>query len=399
MWYNESTIMNTKKIAYLLVFSMLLGMGNFVYAAADDDSRYFVSSTKGFWKNSFGARNNFDNGFTADLSPWELRLAGIFGVEVTKVKKFHVLPSKGKKPPKGGSARVLPSDQTPWGIEAVYDDFLINETSGGLGIGVGVLDTGVNIDHVDLKNRVIDCKDFTNRRNPVIDGKCDDKNGHGTHVAGVIAADAGDDSMGVYGIAPESNIFAYKVCGNNGSCWADDIANGITTATDNGVNIINLSLGGDSPSTLISDAIVYAAANGVLIVGASGNDGPYSGSIDYPAANKEVLAVGAINRFFEVTDWSSRGINSSTNSYVVEEGDIEFAAPGVGIESTWNDNGYAVLSGTSMATPHVSGLAAKLWQASADDPATATRGLLHQFSVDLDAVGDDDASGWGMPRL
>ena len=84
---------------------------------------------------------------------------------------------------------------------------------------------------------------------------------------------------------------------------------------------------------------------------------------------------------------------------MIDNGDIEFAAPGVSIESTWNDGGYAILSGTSMAAPHVVGLAAKLWQKDAPAPASATRDILHTLSADLLPLGDDNDSGWGMPSL
>jgi subtilisin len=103
-----------------------------------------------------------------------------------------------------------------------------------------------------------------------------------------------------------------------------------------------------------------------------------------------------------MAEWSSRGNNSITEPYVVETGDIEFAAPGVNVESTSKDGGYIILSGTSMATPHVSGLAAKLWQKDFpedSDPATATRELLHKFADDLLPPLDDDASGFGFPHI
>ena len=252
---------------------------------------------------------------------------------------------------------------------------------------------------MDLKNRVKDCKDFSSNRAPLVDGKCEDKNGHGTHVAGIIAADGGSDGKGIYGMASAANIFAYKVCSDSGFCWTDDIAVALRMAADNGANIINLSLGSDGDSLFISDAVSYAATKNVLIIAAAGNDGPYVGSIDYPAANPKVVAVGAVNSNLDVSDWRSRGINSTTQPYVTEDKDIEQAAPGVNIESVWKDGGYAILSGTSMSAPHVSGLAAKLWQRTAVNPSEATRDLLRQFSTDLLPVGDDDASGWGIPRL
>lgn len=402
--------MNTKKIAYFLLFSLVFGSSGVAYGALED-TRYLVKSNSGFWKKSFGVRHAFDEGFTSDLSDWQIRAARVFGVEVVPVKKLYILPESSilaeteqpgdvKAKPSSLSVRPLPSDQLPWGIKAVYNnDPLLLKTSGGSGVSVAVLDTGILRSHPDLKNRISQCKDFTSLRQPVIDGKCDDKNGHGTHVAGIIAADGGSDRKGIYGVAPEASLLAYKVCGNNGSCWSDDIAVAIRTATDNGTHIINISLGSDSPSSLINNAVSYAVGRNVLVVAAGGNDGPYSGSIDYPGANADAVGVGAFDSGLIVAEWSSRGINSTTTAYVKEEKDIEFAAPGVNIESTWKDGGYIILSGTSMAAPHMTGLAAKLWQKDALDPDSATRNLLRQFSQDLNPLGDDDASGWGFPHL
>ncbi len=266
------------------------------------------------------------------------------------------------------------------------------------------LDTGVLKTHPDLKNRIKHCKDFTQIRIPVKDGSCDDKHGHGTHVSGVILADAGADKLGIYGMAPEANLFSYKVCGNDGSCWADDIAAAMKLAADNGANLVNISLGADNDNSLIRNAIDYAVSKDVLVVAAGGNDGPYPVSIDYPAANVKVAAVGAVDILISVPDWSSRGDNPNTQPYVVEEKDMEFGAPGVNIESTWKNGGYAILSGTSMAAPHVTGLAAKLWSQAASaslgfDVANNVRNSLHQLSKDIWTPGDDDSTGFGLPQI
>ena len=182
---------------------------------------------------------------------------------------------------------------------------------------------------------------------------------------------------------------AVKVCGNSG-CWSDDIARAIRYAADNGANIISMSLGGDSEGSLEKDAIAYAVSKGVLVVAAAGNDGPADGSIDYPGANADVVAVAALDSSRNVPDWSSRGVNDG--DYVVEEREVELAAPGVSVQSTYKNGCYATMSGTSMATPHVSGLTAKLWQGS----ASATRDYLHSLAQDVHTAGDDTATGWGL---
>lgn len=402
-------------LTILLAFSLY---ASFVFAAPTEGPRYFIKTTNPFWHKSFGIRHNFDKGFTTDLSGIQLTLAKLFGVEVEPVAQLHVLPgepiitSEEKNQEKIDTlesikarasriTRPIPSDGTPWGIALIYNNSAITSTSGGTGVNVAVLDTGVLKTHPDLKDRVKQCKDFTALKTPVKDGLCDDKHGHGTHVSGIILADGSSDKLGIYGVAPGSNLFSYKVCGNDGSCWADDIAYAIRVAADNGANVINMSLGADAESSLIREAMNNAISKDVLIVAAGGNDGPYPASIDYPAANVGVIAVGAIDISISVPDWSSRGINPITQAYVVEEKDMEFGAPGVNIESTWKNGGYAVLSGTSMASPHIAGLAAKLWQATALEgaKAQATRDLLHQLAKDIWTAGDDDATGFGLPQV
>ncbi|OGN01671.1 MAG: hypothetical protein A3G51_03015 [Candidatus Yanofskybacteria bacterium RIFCSPLOWO2_12_FULL_43_11b] len=392
--------MITKKTPYIVVILLFLAFARLSYAAADD-TRYFVKSTSGWWKKSFGVRHNFDNGFTADLTDFQLRVAKIFGVEIEPVKKLNVLPDLSQAPVTSGKVqaqRAKPAEQVPWGIKTIYNDPLLSKSSGGLGVNVAVLDTGVLKTHPDLKNRVKACKDFSGP-SAIADGKCDDKNGHGTHVTGIIAADGGLDGLGIYGMAPEAGVFAYKVCSNNGTCWADDIAVALRTAADDGANIVNMSLGSDNPSPLIIDATNYAISKNVLVVAAAGNDGPYAGSIDYPGADANAIAVGAVNADIKIPDWSSRGNNFTSKPYVVEEKDIEFAAPGVNIESTWKDGRYAILSGTSMASPHVAGLAAKLWQKDIVDSANVVRDALRKLTADLLPIGDDDSSGFGFPHL
>ena len=423
--------MNTMKN---LTFCLVL-LGVFVFLptpeASAEEGRYFVKTNKSFWKNTLGVRHNFEDGFTTDLSDFQVKFNRLLGLEIEPVKALQILPSdvvdqkakqileevkdnlpnispgpvldqEAKKQVVVPSRvqknqRIVPTDQTPWGVEKIYNDSGLLATTGGGNVNVAVLDTGVYINHPDLKNRISQCKDFTNYRTPIVNGKCDDKIGHGTHIAGIIAADAGADGKGLYGIAPASKIFAYKICNQNGSCYADDVATAIRTAADQGANVLNLSIGADSEIPMVTSAVNYASTKGVLIVAASGNDGPFTNSIDYPAVLSEIIGVGALNQSLLVTNWSSRGNNAYTSPFVVENGDIEFAAPGENIESAYNNGGYAILSGTSMAAPFVSGMAAKFWQINADNPAQATRDVLHSLAQDILPLGDDNASGFGIP--
>lgn len=397
--------MNTKKAFVCLAFALFFVTVSSVQAVSPSsqgtDSRYFVKSTSQFWKKSFQVRNVFDSGFTADLSDWQLKVAKIFGVEVTPVKKLNILAIATTVQ----KTVVKPIIKTPvaqigWGIKAIYGDTLIKNTipSGGDGVNVAVLDTGALISHPDLKNQIIACDDFSGF-DLLVKNSCDDKNGHGTLVAGVIAGDGGPLGKGVYGVAPKANLMIYKVCSNDGTCFSDDVANAIRYSVDNGANIILLSLGSDSESSLINDAISYAISKDVMIIGAAGNDGPYMGSIDYPASNTDVVSVGAVDSTLTVPDWSARGNNEASTSYSRDTGDLELVGPGVNVESTANNNDYTTSSGTSMAAAHIAGLAAKEWQVDAEHPAEATRELLHKFSQNIFPFGDNNASGWGMPQL
>ena len=399
--------MKTRKIALLAACLLVFGNSAPVQAAKvpSPDTRYFVKSTAAIWKNSLGVRHTFAHGFTSDLTDWQLRLTKIFNIEIEPVSKLSILPGETVEPEVSpASRRPAPGRHTPdaqvgWGIQALYGDPALTQSSGGKDVTVAVLDTGILKTHLDLVQRIVDCADFTQPKQAMVAGKCEDKNGHGTHVSGIIAADGGKDGLGMYGMAPEAGLAAYKVCDQNGSCWADDVAAAVRAAADAGVQVVNLSLGSDRESPLIAEAIAYAVTKNVLIVAAAGNDGPYPGSIDYPAAHPEVAGVGALNVERNIPDWSSRGSNSITTPNVIEAGDIEFAAPGVQIESAWKDGGYAVLSGTSMAAPHVAGLAAKLWPTNVENPASQVRELLWKLSQDVLPEGEDDDSGFGMPVL
>lgn len=385
----------------ILVMALLPSMD--IFATKQDSLHpdkhvYLIKNHDQNLKNGLGVRHNFDLGFTTFLTQYQVQNLQAQGVQVEKVPLYYLT-----KPPSGcepwpeckngggsGGTRFIPSDQTPWGIEKIYNNTTIASTNGGLGVDVAVLDTGVNTNHPDLKNRITQCSDFTSEFTPK--NSCNDENGHGTHVAGTILADGGSDGLGIYGVAPAANLLAYKVCTSSG-CWTDDIAAAIDYAGSHGAEIVSMSFGGNSESILIKNAISRNPY--LLFVAAAGNDGPSDGSIDYPAANVNVIAIGAIDVNEAVASWSSRGINDG--DYVVEEREVEFGAPGVSVESTWNDGAYKVISGTSMATPHISGLAAKLWTGNAVD----TRALLHERALlhDLYTYGDDKATGFGLPTM
>ena len=386
-----------RTISALFLSFMLVALAPTTALAASKstNSRYFVASTRSFWRNAMGARHVFEDGFTADLSDLQVKIAKLAGLKPVAVKKFNILAETTESA--SPTPQMTPSQSVSWGVRAMLDDTELKSTSGGSDILIALLDTGVERSHPDLSRRVEGCSDLVNPVESFVEGECEDVNGHGTHMAGIIVADGGPEGLGSYGFAPQASISAYRVCNATGTCFSDDIAIALNHAVDAGAQIIVLGMGGDAQSSFIHDALVYAAEHDVLVIGAAGNDGPYDDSLDWPARDPLVVSVGAVDNLRVPAEFSSRGLNADTESFVSNGGDVEFAGPGVNIESTFRDGGYAILSGTSMASSHVAGLAALVWQSTAKHPAEATRDLLHELADDIADAGDDTATGWGFP--
>jgi subtilisin len=257
-----------------------------------------------------------------------------------------------------------------WGADLVKAPEAWTNGYTGQGIVVAVVDTGVDYNHLDLKNNI-----WTNSKEIAGNGIDDDgnsyvddtqgwnfasnnnntldDNGHGTHVSGTIAGENNDS--GVTGIAYNAKIMPVKVLNESGSGSYDAIANGIYYAVNNGANVINLSLGGDFPNGTLESAIKYASNKGVIVVMAAGNNGyPIT---SYPAsyADKWGIAVGAVDKNNNLADFSNRpGLGQL--AYVT--------APGVKVYSSVPGDKYATYSGTSMAAPHVAGVVALMLSAN-----------------------------------
>jgi hypothetical protein len=217
--------------------------------------------------------------------------------------------------------------------------------------------------------------------NPEGDGR-NDPNGHGTHVAGILGAARGNGE-GISGVAPGVQILPVRVLDETGNGDDDELAFGIIWAVDNGADILNLSIGGAIPSTLLEGAIDHALANGVLVVVAAGNDGATGNEPSYPAAYRQVLAVGSIDSS------DRRSIFSNTGAY------LDVAAPGSWIVSTWPGGRYQTSSGTSMAAPFVAGAAALL-QARTGLQGTDLGARLVADATDLGSAGFDEEFGAGL---
>jgi type VII secretion-associated serine protease mycosin len=250
--------------------------------------------------------------------------------------------------------------------------------SNGTGAVVAVLDTGVQADHEDLAGSVLTGWDaITNRP-----GGKSDPHGHGTHVAGIIAAASGN-GKGIAGAAPGVRILPVRVLDANGSGRLADILKGIIWAADHGADVINLSLGGDGDDSTYAAAIRYAVDKGALVVAAAGNEALDGNPPTYPAADPGAVAVAA------TTSSSTRAAFSNYGSYV------DLAAPGSSIYSTI-PSGYASWSGTSMAAPYASAAAALLAARHPDLSPTQIRQLLERSARDLGTPGRDDPFGAGL---
>ncbi len=241
---------------------------------------------------------------------------------------------------------------------------------------VAVVDTGVDLNHPEFRGKLV-------RGYNVIQGndQPQDDNGHGTHVAGIIAART-NNGDGIAGMSWNSKIMPIKAIGTDGSGTAFDIAQGIRWAADNGADVINLSVGNYTPSAVLQEACRYAYERNVVLVAATGNDA--SSQPGYPAAYPEVLGVSAVDHRTRLANFSNYG------SYV------DVVAPGVDIASTFIYGDYAALSGTSMACPHVAALAALVRSVKPQLSNAEVMQLIRESAVDLGDPGRDDWYGYGM---
>ncbi|MBI4287936.1 MAG: peptidase S8 [Chloroflexi bacterium] len=281
------------------------------------------------------------------------------GIDV-QVVEVEAGKSKGKKDEYKNEAEVVfaevdyiaQASYTPddpyfgnqWGMTKIQAPQAWDLTTGSSAVKVAILDTGIDQNHEDLQGKIIANRNFTNSRT------VDDRYGHGTHVAGIAAA-VTSNGKGVAGVGYNTSLMNVKVLADNGSGNYSWIANGIIWAADNGAQVISMSLGGSFASSTMESALNYASSKGVLLVAAAGNSNTSSPS--YPAYYSNVIAVAATDKNDAKASFSNYG------SWV------DIAAPGTDIYSTLpNHNNrigiknYGYLSGTSMATPYVTGVAA-----------------------------------------
>lgn len=282
-----------------------------------------------------------------------------------------------------GIAQIT-GETVPWGINKVNAPETQALGFDGTGIKVAIIDTGVDYNHPDLAANYLGGYDYVNNDNDPMDD-----HSHGTHVAGTVLGI--DNEIGVLGVAPNAGFYALKAADSTGYCSYSDIIASINWAVNNNADVITMSLGGSYSSTLKA-ACDNAYNNGVVVVGAAGNTG---GSVIYPAGYDSVIAVAATDSSNNRASWSSYGPQ------------VELSAPGVSIYSTMPGSSYGYKSGTSMATPHVTGVVALLLNTDVSgssldldndgtwDPAEV-RARLQSTATDLGATGKDDYYGYGL---
>ncbi len=252
----------------------------------------------------------------------------------------------GLSMPKAGAFRQNPlasqitaqRKEETWGINRIHASAAWPLTE-GRGVKVAVIDTGIDASHPDLVGSVDGgYSAITATENPA---DYQDDNGHGSHVSGTIAAHR--DGKGVVGVAPQARLYAVKVLDADGSGNLSDVIDGIVWAAKNHMDVANMSLGAPVDSAAMQRAVRFARGSGVVIVAAAGNSG---GAVGFPGAYEDVIAVSASDFNDKLASFSSRGP------------EVDFIAPGVDVLSVKMGGGFISYSGTSMASPHVAGLAA-----------------------------------------
>ncbi|MBI3547682.1 MAG: S8 family peptidase [Elusimicrobia bacterium] len=299
---------------------------------------------------------------------------GFFGLPFPDVRVEPLRPSAPTIP----QYSVQPGPEVPWGVQRVSAPRAWNVTK-GRGVKVCVVDTGVDRTHPNLAGNVLASFNATDPEHP---DAAADENGHGTHIAGIIAA-AGKNG-GLVGVAPEASILAAKVLDKNGDASFSEIVAGMQWCADRGAHVVNLSIGGEG-DPLLKEGIEALLNAGIVVVAAAGNYHAQHNpdrKVLFPAAYEGVIAVSASDRRDKEGWFSAKGDA------------IDFIAPGVEIKSTVPGGGYRTMDGTSQASPHVAGLAALLIAAGGPSGPSSVRAFLHASSMLPDL--SPDAQGNGM---
>jgi serine protease len=279
--------------------------------------------------------------------------------------------------------RTIVAESTPYGITMVQAAQVAEANSGSL--KVCVTDTGYDLGHEDLPSNSVTGDDNDGNGNDT-GNWYNDGHGHGTHVSGTIAA-IGNNNLGVVGVNPGNNISIHMVkLFNDAGSWAygSDLVAAVNQCAASGAKVVSMSIGGGAPSAAEQAAFDSAYANGMLFIAAAGNDG--DATMSYPASYDSVMSVAAVDSN------KTRAVFSQYNTQV------EIAAPGVNVNSTLPNNTYASWNGTSMATPHVSGVAALVWAHYPQCSSAQIRHAMNMTAEDKGSAGRDTQYGYGIVK-
>lgn len=295
---------------------------------------------------------------------------------VAAVEHYNKLPFVEFAEP-NGIVRIAYTPNDPqwgqqWGPKNIDAPGAWDIHKGQSSIRISIADTGISNNHPDLASKVVAGYNFYNGNS-----NWNDNNGHGSHCAGIAAAIT-DNGIGIAGVGFNCSLMAAKVLSSGGSGSWSQVANGINWSVSNGAKVVSLSLGSTSGSSTLSSAINNAWNNNVLPVAAAGNNG--NTQMFYPAAYANCLSVAS--------NTSSNG-KSSFSTYGTW---VDVAAPGSSIYSTYSGTGYATLSGTSMACPHVAGIAGLVWSYFGTNKSVTF--VRNQIQDNCDNVGGWIANGW-----
>ncbi|MDI9340329.1 MAG: S8 family serine peptidase [Sediminibacterium sp.] len=309
--------------------------------------------------------------------------------EINPERRMTTPGKKSVKQKKGALHPIAFTDtkKMTWGLQAIN---VHKSEYTGKGVKLAILDTGFNLAHPDFEDRIIVSKSFVTGQEE------DDRNGHGSHCAGIAVGGANHKTGKRYGVASEASLYVGKVLSNAGVGSDSSILAGMEWAIVSNCKIISMSLGsavevGESYSRIYNNLAAKALKRGTIIIAAAGNESERGAGIitpvGHPANCPSIMSVAAVDRYLDVADFSC-GSNGKTG------GQVDIAAPGVDIYSAWKQpRNYKLMDGTSMATPYVAGIAALLWEADPDASASEIWMRLTQLATRLKLKASDIGVG------
>lgn len=358
----------------------------------NEPNTYYLTSRFANYKEAIAISDKYN------INILEYKDSGITTFETNHLNTFNQLKALGFYQPTSlyVDAKPIPINSDPY----LNDQYAIpmleistawNLTEGSSDLMVAVIDTGIDTDNPEFTGRISPLS-YNSRTETVGLAAVEDDNGHGTNVAGVLAANKGNN-IGIAGVLQQATILVIKAnqpddpltTDNESNSFNDaDVADGIYYAVNQGVKIINLSLGGPSINSIMRDAIKHAVDSGVIVVASSGNDG--DSTINYPAAYDGVISVGSIDESKMISSFSS------FNTYV------DFVTPGSQIVTTSRTGGYVLVNGTSFSSPYLAGVIGLIWSYNPTLTSTDIYQLLQTYAEDLGAVGKDNYYGYGLVK-